>query len=165
MMQPQPSFPRMHVSLYVQNVERSAAFYDAFFNQPATKRQPSYAKYELASPGLIISFVENPEAVCPQFGHLGIQIGTEAELQRRLAAAKASQLAPREEVGTNCCYARQDTFWVSDPDGHQWEVYLFHEDVAFNDPHYAQAEAQACCAPAHLTREAKPRKRLADLGK
>ena len=170
--QSSPMFPRMHVSLYVQDVQRSVAFYDAFFNQPASKVQPGYAKYELAAPGLIISFVENAEAVQPQFGHLGIQVDNEAELHRRLAEAREKELPHWEEMGTNCCYARQDKFWVSDPDGHQWEVYLFHEDVAFNDPHYAhpsgadaQEDAQACCSPVQLTWAEKPKKRLAGLGK
>lgn len=52
-----------------------------------------------------------------------------------------------EEIGTACCYALQDKFWAADPDGHQWEVYYFHEDVEFNDPHYALEDAKACCTP------------------
>ena len=62
-------------------------------------------------------------------------------------------LVQREEIGTNCCYARQDKFWVNDPDGTEWEVYYFHEDAEFNDPRYQdeydQADvAQCCIAPA-----------------
>jgi hypothetical protein len=52
----------------------------------------------------------------------------------------------KEEIGTSCCYARQDKFWVNDPDGVQWEVYYFHQDTEFNDPHYESTEASACCA-------------------
>jgi hypothetical protein len=38
---------------------------------------------------------------------------------------------------------------VNDPDGVQWEVYYFHADVEFNDPHYEMETASACCvAPA-----------------
>ena len=65
-----------------------------------------------------------------------------------------------EEIGTACCYAVQDKFWVTDPDGVQWEVYYFHEDVEFNDPKYAMEDASACCMPA---KEEKPKVKLAEL--
>ncbi|MFW5659529.1 MAG: ArsI/CadI family heavy metal resistance metalloenzyme [Bacteroidota bacterium] len=146
-------FPRMHVSLYVQNIGRTVSFYDRFFNQPAAKVMPGYAKYELASPGLIISFVENAERAGESFGHLGIQVGTAQQLNTELAKATGLGLHPEIERGTNCCYARQDKFWVTDPDGYKWEVYHFHEDVAFNDPHYTTGESEQCCAPEMVTAE------------
>ncbi|SHI87203.1 Catechol 2,3-dioxygenase [Hymenobacter daecheongensis DSM 21074] len=144
-------FPRMHVSLYVSNLAATVSFYDAFFRQPAAKIRPGYAKYVLDQPSLIISFVENADRVQSHFGHLGFQVETVAELDERLTAARAAGLVQREEVGTSCCYAKQDKFWVNDPDGVEWEVYYFHEDAEFNDPRY-QAEAagssQCCIAPA-----------------
>jgi len=136
----------MHVSLYVSDLAATTNFYTAFFGQAAEKVKPGYAKYVLDSPSLVISFVENKERVQGKFGHLGFQVATEQELAQRLLAAHNSKLEVLEEMGTNCCYANQDKFWVSDPDGHQWEVYYFHKDVAFNDPHYALGEAEACCA-------------------
>ncbi len=138
-------FPRMHVSLYVSNLQKSVAFYTNFFGQEPSKVKPNYAKYVLDSPSLIISFVENKERVQENFGHLGFQVETLAELKSRMEKAKAKNLISKEEVGTTCCYARQDKFWANDPDGVQWEVYYFHEDAAFNDPHYEMAEASACC--------------------
>ncbi|RAK66166.1 ArsI/CadI family heavy metal resistance metalloenzyme [Hymenobacter edaphi] len=146
-------FPRMHVSLYVADLAATIGFYDAFFGQPATKIKPGYAKYVLDAPSLIISFVQNPARVASNFGHLGFQVETVAQLQQRLAVAKAAGLVQREEMGTACCYAKQDKFWVNDPDGTEWEVYYFHEDAEFNDPRYADdyqadASAQCCIAPA-----------------
>ena len=61
----------------------------------------------------------------------------------------------REEIGTACCYAVQDKFWVNDPDGIQWEIYFFHEDVSFNDPHYEVQDASACCMPHQATEKPK----------
>lgn len=150
------SFPRMHVSLYVADLATTVRFYDAFFGQPASKIKPGYAKYVLAAPSLIISFVQNPARVASNFGHLGFQVETLGQLQERLAAAKAAGLVQREEIGTNCCYAKQDKFWVNDPDGVEWEVYYFHEDAEFNDPRYADelpadAASQCCIAPAATT--------------
>ena len=71
-------FPRMHVSLYVSDLEKSIAFYSAFFATAPVKVKPGYAKYVLDSPSLIISFVENQERVQQNFGHLGFQVETES---------------------------------------------------------------------------------------
>jgi catechol 2,3-dioxygenase-like lactoylglutathione lyase family enzyme len=138
-------FPRMHVSLYVSDIHKSVEFYTNFFGQGPTKVKPNYAKYVLEKPSLIISFVENKERVQSNFGHLGFQLETPGELDSRLADAKSKNLVAKEEIGTNCCYARQDKFWVNDPDNVQWEVYYFHADAEFNDPHYTMKEGTACC--------------------
>ncbi|MBF9143622.1 ArsI/CadI family heavy metal resistance metalloenzyme [Hymenobacter properus] len=147
-------FPRMHVSLYVSDLAATVNFYTAFFGQPTTKIKRGYAKYVLDRPSLIISFVENAARVQSHFGHLGFQVETVAELDERLAAARRAGLVSREEMGTNCCYAKQDKFWVLDPDGVEWEVYYFHADAEFNDPRYqddydaASDSSQCCMAPA-----------------
>ncbi|GAC1371720.1 MAG: hypothetical protein NVS3B25_27900 [Hymenobacter sp.] len=146
----------MHVSLYVSDLTATVNFYTAFFGQPAAKIKRGYAKYVLNKPALIISFVENPERVQSHFGHLGFQVETVAELDERLAVARKAGLVSREEMGTSCCYAKQDKFWVNDPDGVEWEVYYFHADAEFNDPRYQDeydqtasgGTGQCCIAPA-----------------
>lgn len=137
-------FPRMHVSLYVSDLEKSLGFYSNFFGQQPTKVKPRYAKYVLDKPSLIISFVENPERVRSNFGHLGFQVETVEEMHTRLNSAQAKGLVSEVEIGTACCYAKQDKFWATDPDGTQWEVYYFHEDAEFNDPRYAMEGSSAC---------------------
>ena len=143
----QNPFPRMHVSLYVSNLMATVNFYSTFFGVPATKIKPHYAKYVLESPALIISFVENAERVLSNFGHLGFQVETKNEMEQRLAVARKQGIVSKEEIGTSCCYAVQDKFWATDPDGHQWEVYYFHEDAEFNDPHYELSDTTSCCMP------------------
>lgn len=145
----QNTFPRMHVSLYVADIMQTINFYTAFFGVPAVKVKPGYAKYILDQPSLVISFVENPQRVQQNFGHLGFQVATQEEMKSRLEVARKLNMVAKEEIGTSCCYAVQDKFWVNDPDGVQWEVYYFHEDAEFNDPHYVSEDASACCiAPA-----------------
>lgn len=146
------NFPRMHVSYYVSDIQKTVAFYNAFFGVEPVKVKEDYAKYILESPSLIISFVENPERVQGKFGHLGFQVASQAEMYAYLERAKAQNLPVTEEIGTACCYALQDKFWVTDPDGFMWEVYYFHEDVAFNDPRFAESSAEVCCAPASKTK-------------
>lgn len=149
-------FPRMHVSLYVSNIAKTVDFYTTFFGQKATKEKPGYAKFVLEKPSLIISFVENPARVQSNFGHLGFQVETVAELEEKLTEAREKGLVSKEEMGTNCCYAKQDKYWVTDPDGVQWEVYYFHEDAEFNDPHYATEAAAACCIPLEKVKAEDP---------
>jgi catechol 2,3-dioxygenase-like lactoylglutathione lyase family enzyme len=158
-------FPRMHVSIYVTDIASTVNFYSTFFGQPATKVKKGYAKYELTNPGLIISFVENPERVSGNFGHLGIQVGSKEEMDSKLETARTQGIVSLEEIGTACCYAVQDKFWVTDPDGVQWEVYYFHEDVEFNDPKYSNEDNSACCMPeqAETVVEAKPKIKMVDL--
>jgi catechol 2,3-dioxygenase-like lactoylglutathione lyase family enzyme len=146
-MENQSPFPRMHVSLYVSNLAASVNFYTTFFGQAANKIKPGYAKYVLESPSLIISFIENPDRVQANFGHLGFQVATFEEMSKRLTLARNQGIVSKEEIGTACCYAVQDKFWATDPDGVQWEVYYFHEDAEFNDPHYAMEDTSACCMP------------------
>jgi len=148
-------FPRMHVSLYVSDIQATVDFYTIFFGTEPVKLKNDYAKYILEKPSLIISFVENKERVQSNFGHLGFQVETEYELNKKMELADRFKLISKIEEGVNCCYAKQDKFWVKDPDGVQWEVYYFHEDAEFNDPFYTQSEAEACCTSKNILEVAK----------
>jgi catechol 2,3-dioxygenase-like lactoylglutathione lyase family enzyme len=106
----------MHVSLYVSDLQQTIQFYSSFFGKDPVKIKPGYTKFVLDEPSLIISFVENRERVQPHFGHLGFQVETVEDLNIRLWEAQKKNLVTREETGTNCCYAKQDKFWVTDPD-------------------------------------------------
>lgn len=159
-MEAKANFPRMHVSLYVADIQKTTAFYNSFFGQKADKVQSDYAKYILQKPSLIISFVQNQERVQANFGHLGFQVESADRLETLLTVAREKGLVQLEEIGTNCCYANQDKFWVSDPDGHQWEVYYFNHDTTFNDPKYESASASACCTPPKVE---KKKVRLSEL--
>jgi len=106
-------YPKMHVSLYVSNLAQTVNFYNTFFNQPAEKVKQGYAKYILDEPALIISFIENKERVLSGFGHLGFQVESKEKLDAKLALAKEKNIHVLEEMGTNCCYAIQDKFWVN----------------------------------------------------
>ena len=68
-------------------------------------------------------------------------------MREQLVAADRGMV---EEKDANCCYARSDKYWVTDPAGIAWETFhslgeipVYGEDVA------TQADASArCCAPA-----------------
>ncbi len=160
-------FPRMHVSLYCSDIQKTIDFYSGFFGQQPAKTKADYCKFILEKPSLIISFVANKDRATGQFGHLGFQVETKAMLMERLAIANTQSIDVLEEMETNCCYANQDKFWVTDPDGVMWEVYVFNEDVEWNDPRYSSQESSACCASTGQTLEQPEKKKvsLASLGK
>ena len=139
--------PRIHMSFYVSDLAATVNFYTTFFGQSASKVKKGYAKYEMENPGLIITFIENPERVQANFGHVGIQVALKEEMEAKLKIAREQGVVSLEEIGVSCCYAVQDKFWATDPDGIQWEVYYFHEDSEFNDPKYIGKEVNACCSP------------------
>lgn len=151
-------FPRMHVNLYVSDINKTVDFYSKLFGQSPDKVKDGYTKFTLDDPSLIISFVENPEKISAQFGHLGFQVASIEELNQIKKDVLSTDLSIREEIGTYCCYAKQDKFWIADHDGYQWEIYYFYKDVEFNDPHYALEDASACCMPFDNLTETKPEK-------
>ena len=136
----------MHAGLYVSDLQRTIAFYTRFFGTGPVKVKPGYAKFELQSPPFVISFNECQGHAVPPFGHLGFRVPTPEALVAWLADARKHGLVVREEKETRCCYARQDKFWVTDPDGIHWEVYHFLEDTEVNDPEYAAGAGHACCS-------------------
>ena len=85
-------FPRMHVSLYVADIQKTVKFYEAFFGKQANKIKDDYAKFVLEKPSLIISFVQNKDKVSSQFGHLGFQVETVEELNQKLDMTKLENL-------------------------------------------------------------------------
>lgn len=147
-----------HLSLYVSNLEHSVAFYTAFFGVVPEKLKPKYAKFKLEDHQWVISLVENPALTHSGFGHVGIVVDDTASVENWMKAAEGRGVSiALVEQGTRCCYAKQDKFWVKDPDGVQWEVYTFHEDSEWNDPQYSttqspsalnetEGDAHACCA-------------------
>lgn len=136
-------FPRMHVSYHVRDIKATVDFYTKFFEVEPVKLKDDYAKYILTEPSLNISFIKSDVQVANRTMHFGIETNDPSDLKRRLGNAMHHELAIDEEKNVNCCYAKQDKFWVTDPDGYRWEVFQFLENVEANDKKY-QAD-KVCC--------------------
>src|SRR6266550_384427 len=133
--------PSIHISLNVSEIGRSVVFYSRLFGEPA-KLKPGYAKFVSEEPGLHLALQEGPGVVRGgALSHLGIRVDSTADVLRRRADLLEKGLTGEDEIGTTCCYARQDKFWVSDPDGNRWEIYSVLEDVD-QEP---QGDAATCC--------------------
>ncbi len=145
-------FPKTHIGLHTTQMDTAITFYTHLFGAPPAKTRPGYAKFLLDVPPLNVALTERAEAV-KHPGHFGIQVATSDDVLARKKALEA-HYPVREEMAVRCCYALQDKFWVTDPDGNEWEVFVFHEDVEENDPKYQGAAPQVvasgadqCCAP------------------
>ena len=147
-----------HVSVYVRSVPEAVEQYRKILGIEPAKVRPDYAKFELVDPPVIFSLNAGGEP--GRLSHLGIRYPETGSVASELVRAKHNELAPFQQQGTTCCYAKADKFWVRDADGIPWEMYTLLEDVeaetaadpalrAFlsqekpSDPNVA-----ACCAPA-----------------
>ena len=134
--------PSVHISLNVSNLDRSVDFYRRFLGEPA-KLKRDYAKFVTGNPEIHLALqpAARVGAAGGSLSHLGIRVGSTAEVHQWKSALGERGLPTEEEKREACCYAVQDKFWVADPDGNRWEVYTVLEDVE-----QPAAETSACCA-------------------
>ena len=140
---------RPHLALTVSDVERSSRFYTALFGTGPAKVRPGYAKFELPAPALNFTLNEGAPGDRPgAFNHAGIEVGSTDEVLAAQERLRAGGLATFEEMDTDCCYARQDKVWVTDPAGTRWEIYTVRDDVEVEEESGASgaaAERGRCC--------------------
>ena len=145
---------RPHISINVRNVNRSIAFYRNMLGVEPSKVRTGYAKFNVENPPLNLALNEVPGLTGPgALSHLGIQVSSTADVLAVREQWAEAGLITRDEMDTNCCYARQDKTWVHDPDGNEWEVFVVLED---NLPETATKEAAGCCASDCCTPAANP---------
>jgi len=66
-------------------------------------------------------------------------------MRDQLAAADSTMV---EEVGANCCYAKSDKYWVTDPQGIAWETYHSLGSIPMFGADSPSQSTGSCCAPA-----------------
>ena len=137
----------VHISLNVTDLDRSVDFYRRFLGKPA-KLKDDYAKFVTGDPVLHLAMQPTLSGPVPQgaLSHLGIRVETDAEVRHWRDRVQQQGLTLEDEINTTCCYARQDKFWVTDPDGNRWEVYNVLEDV---ESLPVAAGKAACCSPSN----------------
>jgi catechol 2,3-dioxygenase-like lactoylglutathione lyase family enzyme len=145
----------VHISLNVTNLDRSVDFYRRFLGEPA-KLKADYAKFVASDPVIHLAMQPTLSATAPlgALSHLGIRVETDAEVRRWRDRVQERNVPFEDEINTTCCYARQDKFWVTDPDGNRWEIYNVLEDM---DSLPTVAGKAACCAPPAVKDEAVSR--------
>jgi catechol 2,3-dioxygenase-like lactoylglutathione lyase family enzyme len=143
---------KVHLHLHVSDLAKSRAFYEKFLGGDPVKVKPGYAKFlpEWAPVNLALS-TGGPVGT-GTIDHVGVQVDSVETVMTQLGRVKAAGLAVTEEMGVNCCHANQDKFWVTDPDGVEWEVYHLNYDLEGEEPERAARPsgltvvgATACC--------------------
>ncbi len=127
-MQPTTSGSRVQLALDVSDIDAAVDFYRRLLGVEPAKRRPGYANFAVAEPPLKLVLIEKPGSA-GQLDHLGIEVGSTAEVTAIDARIREEGLATAEEQGVTCCHAVQDKVWVTDPDGAPWEVYTVLADA------------------------------------
>jgi catechol 2,3-dioxygenase-like lactoylglutathione lyase family enzyme len=120
---------KFHASLNVSDLKRSIAFYRVLLGVEPAKVRDDYAKFDLAEPPLVLSLVPGRPGSAGHLNHAGLRVRTAEELVAIQHRLEAAGMPTKREDGVECCYARQTKFWISDPDGALWEIYVFHDDI------------------------------------
>ena len=133
---------RPHLSLDVRNVPASVEFYQKVFGVAPEKQTTDYAKFDLTEPALNLALVSSTGRVSA-VNHLGIEVESADDIARWKQQLLERGILEKVEEGTECCFARQDKLWFTDPDGNPWEVFTVHEQLAVT----GTLKNTGCCAP------------------
>jgi catechol 2,3-dioxygenase-like lactoylglutathione lyase family enzyme len=154
---------RFHLSLNVDDLARSVAFFEILFDVKPAKRASDYAKFEIDEPPLVLSLEPNRAPRGGKLNHLGFRLTSRESLVAMQKRLEMHGTPTEREEGVECCYARQTKFWLNDPDGNLWEIYTLEEDLdhrgvgqAPNTHASAEPAAAAPALWAHRLGEAFP---------
>ena len=118
---------RAQLALNVDDLDEAIAFYSKLFNTVPAKVQPAYANFAVTDPPLKLVLIENP-GHGGTLNHLGIEVETSDVVHAEITRLTDEGLFTDEELGTTCCFAKQDKVWVTGPAGEKWEVYTVLSD-------------------------------------
>jgi catechol 2,3-dioxygenase-like lactoylglutathione lyase family enzyme len=133
--------PSVHISLNVSDLPRSTDFYRRFLGEPK-KLKSDYAKFVAEEPEIHLALQPGRITGSGPLSRLGIRVDSAERVREWKNVLKERGLPTEEEKREACCYALQEKFWVTDPDGNRWEVYTVLEDIEQK----ADA-ATTCCLP------------------
>ncbi|HEV3240663.1 MAG TPA: ArsI/CadI family heavy metal resistance metalloenzyme [Casimicrobiaceae bacterium] len=139
---------RFHVHVAVPDLSESIRFYTTLFGAEPTVRKDDYAKWMLDDPR--VNFAISQRSSVIGVNHLGFQVDSAAELEGLHGQLAAADRAVVTQKNANCCYARSDKYWVTDPAGVAWETFhaLGSVPVYGSDGETrVEAPKTACCTP------------------
>jgi catechol 2,3-dioxygenase-like lactoylglutathione lyase family enzyme len=144
---PATDLVRFHLSLNVDDLARSVAFFEILFGTGPAKRASDYAKFEIDEPPLVLSLEPNRVPRGGKLNHLGFRLTSRETLVAMQKRLEMHGTPTQREEGVECCYARQTKFWLTDPDGNLWEMYTLEDDLDHRGMGQAP-EARAFAEPA-----------------
>ena len=142
---------RFHVHVAVNDLATSIRFYSALFGADPAVTKADYAKWMIEDPR--INFAISKRGSRTGVNHLGLQVDSDEELELLRNQAERASPVTAAESNVNCCYARGNKYWYTDPQGVAWETYHTLEQVEFfgdekGEPKKSDAGASSgCCGP------------------
>lgn len=138
---------RFHVHVAVNDLDASIRFYSKVFGVQPTVAKPDYAKWMIEDPRL--NFAISSQGSKQGVNHLGFQLDSDEEFQAMHAQLADADAGLVEEIGANCCYAKSDKYWVTDPAGIAWETYHSLATIPMfgSQEPTASTSASGCCSP------------------
>ncbi|MEH7381078.1 ArsI/CadI family heavy metal resistance metalloenzyme [Bacillus sp. JJ1533] len=130
----------VHVGINVTDLEKSIDFYQKVFGINPVKTKNDYAKFLVEETRLNFTLNVKSDVKGNQVNHFGFQVQNAEEVILHKERLEKEGFFAREEMNTTCCYALQDKFWVTDPDGNEWEFFYTKEDSDMQ-----QVEGDTCC--------------------
>jgi catechol 2,3-dioxygenase-like lactoylglutathione lyase family enzyme len=137
---------RVQLALNVDDLDSAVTFYSKLFDSPPAKRKEGYANFAIADPPLKLVLLQNP-GKGGSINHLGVEVESSETVHAEIARLSGEGLFTDEEIGTTCCFAKQDKVWVSGPAGEKWEVYtvLAESDTFGVSPQRPGDSGDAAC--------------------
>lgn len=112
---------RFHVHVHVADLDKSIGFYSSLFGTPPSRVESDYAKWMLDDPR--VNFAISQRGASVGINHLGFQVDSDTELEALHTQLESADRAVLAEQGANCCYAKSNKYWVTDPAGIAWESF------------------------------------------
>ncbi len=134
-------YPKIHLSFPVSDLDRSVSFYKRLFGEDPVKSKPGYVKFLPTIAPLNLALHPGRTADTTASQHMGIEVADRETVLDHLRRVKESGMDVREEMNVDCCHANQDKFWVEDPDGREWEIYVLNRDIDEPDVYVSDG----CC--------------------
>jgi catechol 2,3-dioxygenase-like lactoylglutathione lyase family enzyme len=133
---------RIQMALNVEDLDQAIEFYAKLFGTEPAKRKPGYANFAVADPPLKLVLLENP-GQGGTLNHLGVEVESSEVVHAEIARLAEAELFTEEEIGTTCCFAKQDKVWVTGSSGERWEVYTV---LADSDSFGVDTTTAPCCS-------------------
>lgn len=118
---------RVQLALNVDNLDESVAFYSKLFKTEPTKLKAGYANFAVDEPPLKLVLIESV-GNGGTLNHLGVEVDSSETVHEEIERLAGAGMFTQEEIGTTCCFAKQDKVWVTGPAGEKWEVYTVLAD-------------------------------------
>lgn len=146
---------RIQLALNVDDLDQAVTFYSKLFNTAPAKLKEGYANFAVTEPPLKLVLLENP-GKGGTINHLGVEVESGDTVHAEIARLSSEGLFTDEEIGTTCCFAKQDKVWVTGPAGEKWEVYtvLSDSDTFGTSPQHRDPDdnGTVCCGNASAAR-------------